>query len=504
MARIMTPQQREIEARRAEQERRKQAMMQRKRFNPMQAIIPVGAYKLGSEIVGNVADAGESLYNMGSDVVGGVVDAGQRVIGGAADAIGAGGYYDQASRGVSALGDMIMGADAVSSAPAAAGMYGGAAASTPGYSIGGMSTMGGESIGGMSVPAGVDVGTDVVSGATAATPTPSTPWISSSPLDLAGGALGAYGMYNLINQNTRTRNPQSVGMSMAQGAAAGAAIGNAVPVIGTAAGAIIGGVVGAIRGLWKSGKHSHQMRRDAVRNGLRNLNFVQTIDGSDHLTLADGSTYNIGLDGQNTLQSASGTNYRPYNTDPDNPLGHQAVGWARPLAIILTGAEDQKLIDDFTGYISNAAMSNAETLEGVRANILGFMEQLGLDAASATTLLDELRNQGKISAEEYEAAIYGLGVMIEGREEAYQYGSTAEHGTPYDESVNPGMGTTSGAPEEAAPVPTPEQAAATPGTEGYDASRQPAQQDEPVKAGFGSVAPGHWAYDMVRQQQAGA
>lgn len=118
---------------------------------------------------------------------------------------------------------------------------------------------------------------------------------------------GAYGMYDTLKGDVRTRNFKSVGSKVVEGAASGASMGAGIDVmtggvtmgLGAAIGAIVGGTIGLVRGLWKSGKHKDQSRRDAYRRGLEELGIAdRSGKGGGHaFVLSDGTKFDIGRDG---------------------------------------------------------------------------------------------------------------------------------------------------------------------------------------------------------------
>jgi hypothetical protein len=213
-----------------------------------------------------------------------------------------------------------------------------------------------------------------------------------------GAALGAY---NLI-KNFGKKKPLPGALS---GGAIGLQFGGP---IGAGVGALAGGLIGSI----KAGKHGDQVRRDAVRSQLQQAGFL---DNNYEITLADGSTkFNMGLDGGARPQYAFSGGRRPYEVKTENPFSGQAVGWANPLANIATGG-DKKLASDFAGYFANAAMSNASSIEGVRANILNFMDKLGLNQQTATQAIDQLFQGGKIDEGTRNAFVNGINTLISGK-----------------------------------------------------------------------------------------
>lgn len=259
----------------------------------------------------------------------------------------------------------------------------------------------------------------------------------------AGQVAGTYGMYDLLSQDN-----VKPGAGAAQGAASGAAIGSVGGVYGMAIGAVVGGIIGAIKGHTGSGKGDEQRGRDMMRNVLENApvqggegattNFFFKPEGSKyhHVLLADGSSYNVGRDIGEELVGVDGSEHFAFNIDPNNKMGAQTVGWVMPLAIAL-GGENSKIVQDLTGYLSNAAMSNAETLEGVRANVLSFMDQLGWDAGELTQQLASILEAGKITQEQYDSMIHSLGVLTGGYSDLYVEMSQNEFEATHNPQIPP-------------------------------------------------------------------
>jgi len=228
---------------------------------------------------------------------------------------------------------------------------------------------------------------------------------------------GAYGAYNLIDKWGQ-RKPLESAMS---GAAAGAAIGSFIPIPGaTIIGAIIGGIAGGAVGFIKTGKHEDQMSRDLVRKVMQENGFL---DQNWNLELADGSTYNIGIDGGPMAELAG---RRPHEPNEKHPMSGQAAGWVNPIATIVTGGKPG-LAQNFAGYFVNAVTSNADTMEGVRANVLKLYEKLGINQDAAVQLMGQLKDAGKITQAEYEVFSYGVGTAFQGDPKTYIEGSIEDH-----------------------------------------------------------------------------
>lgn len=159
------------------------------------------------------------------------------------------------------------------------------------------------------------------------------------------------------------------------------------------------------------GKDKDQVKRDGIRAALKQAGIIDENYGLD---LNDGSKYDIGADGHAMLQSSDGSQRHAYDVDFKNPLSHQSVGWANPLAIILGGG-DKKVESDFAGYLTNAWGSKAKSLEDVRANAMTTFKKFNMSTDQAKEILRGIKDAGKISQQEYDAAVYGLGTLTSGK-----------------------------------------------------------------------------------------
>lgn len=121
-----------------------------------------------------------------------------------------------------------------------------------------------------------------------------------------------------------------------------------------------------------SGKSDAQAMRDDFRGLLKQTGVA---DDTYNVTLADGSQYNIGLDGKTKLQNV-GENIdkkktrQAWDVDFSNPLAQFAVQQIDPMIRNIYKDVDGKVKpEQYTGMLVNAATSNAKTEEEVKANI---------------------------------------------------------------------------------------------------------------------------------------
>lgn len=126
--------------------------------------------------------------------------------------------------------------------------------------------------------------------------------------------------------------------------------------------------------MMKSGKSDAQRIRDDFRGDLKEAGVA---DDKYNVTLADGSKFNIGLDGktkyQNVGKNIDGkTTRNAWDVDWSNPLGKFATDRIEPMIRNIYGPDDKKAgytPGQFTGILVNAATSNAKTEQDVIANI---------------------------------------------------------------------------------------------------------------------------------------
>lgn len=225
----------------------------------------------------------------------------------------------------------------------------------------------------------------------------------ASPAAMAiGGALALHGGY----KSWRNFGHGDWKGGARSGAEMGAGIGTMVaPGVGTAIGAGIGALGGGLIGKIKAGKHEDQIKRDEVRKRLQANGFL---DERFNMTLADGTKFDIGRDGGAQLINKDGTTRPMYNTDASDPLTGQAVAWANPIAWLISNG-DKKAFNDFAGYFANAAQSNATDINGIKANLQAFYDQIGLPREAYIQMIDEQLAAGKIDQQTADVFKHDLG-----------------------------------------------------------------------------------------------
>jgi hypothetical protein len=218
----------------------------------------------------------------------------------------------------------------------------------------------------------------------------------ASATSIIGGLYGAYDLAMNWGASTPARGASS---GMAVGATLGTMIGG--PGFGTAIGAAIGTIAGGLIGAITAGKHKDQRARDQVREAL-----VQNgiLDSNYHLQLADGNTYNMGLDGGPKAEFGG---RRPFEVDFSNPMAKYAVSWMNPLIEVLAQG-NKKLQTDFVGYFANAAMSNAKTLQDVAKNVNSFMQRFGVTPEALAQTVIQAAQNGQLDSNVAAAYVNGL------------------------------------------------------------------------------------------------
>jgi len=207
--------------------------------------------------------------------------------------------------------------------------------------------------------------------------------------NIAAGLYGGFQTAKYLGDAAASgkRNSQGTIQGASSGAALGAGVGAMFGGVGAIPGALIGAGIGGLAGLagalTGSSKGKEQMQRDKIRKGLEKLGLAQKIEGSHFVTLADGSKFNIGLDGGAKLQNADGKTKRNYfDVDFSNSLGGRSVELLKPrIQAILGEKASPKMVQDWTGYYSNAALSNAKSEQDLINNINSLLPESGIAAA---------------------------------------------------------------------------------------------------------------------------
>jgi hypothetical protein len=171
----------------------------------------------------------------------------------------------------------------------------------------------------------------------------------------------------------------------------------------------LGGALGGIASQLGSGKNEGQQGRDSWRSNMEQMGVAtKNPQGSHEVTLADGSTYDIGRDGghrlQNTGENVDGKGDRfTYDVDWSNQTAVESIPEAHIFALATgldpTSNQDNELFHRSVAQGLNAASSNADTVQGVRDNFRSMMKDV--DPAGVAMKIETLRATNKISEQEY-------------------------------------------------------------------------------------------------------
>ena len=189
--------------------------------------------------------------------------------------------------------------------------------------------------------------------------------------------------------------------------AAGASAGSVFPVVGTAIGAAVGLAAGLIAGNTGSGKNTGQMMRDSWRGTLTSIGIASKDDKKNvNVELADGSLYNIGLDGNAKLDNVDGVTKRnTFDVDWGNDVAVNSIPTAHLFAIATgldpTSNSSMDLFHRAVAQSINAATSNTNTISGVNENFRYMMDKAGIDPRDLGMQIESLRVQNKITEQEY-------------------------------------------------------------------------------------------------------
>lgn len=127
-----------------------------------------------------------------------------------------------------------------------------------------------------------------------------------------------------------------------------------------------------------TGKSDAQLMRDDFRGILKETGVA---DKNYHVTLADGSKFNIGLDGKtrykNVGENIDGkTSRQAWDVDFSNPLAKYATDQIDPMIRnIYSNAPKQIKPEQYTGMLVNAVTSNAKSEQDVQNNIRAMLGQ---------------------------------------------------------------------------------------------------------------------------------
>lgn len=184
-----------------------------------------------------------------------------------------------------------------------------------------------------------------------------------------------------------------------------------------------------MKGILGSSKDEDQIYRDRLRSQMKKNNFI----GEDYkYNLADGSQFDMGVDGSHMLQNM-GTNIdgntqrHTYDVDFSNPNAGGFVAAAQGLGAIMSG-QDGKQQRDMTGMLVNAAMSSGDPMQ----NIMKMYQDAGLDHDSAYGLIHEMAQNKKLDPAFADAVKNAL-------DQSYGVGAYKGQGSQFGAPPSPAM-----------------------------------------------------------------
>lgn len=180
------------------------------------------------------------------------------------------------------------------------------------------------------------------------------------------------------------------------------------------------------QGTFGGGKDSGQEARDSWRKGLGEAGLAVKKDGSYYVSLADGTNYNIGLDGGAKLKNVDGGERNSFDIDWKNKVAVNSIADAHLFAIA-SGIDptSAKKFDTFHRAVAqsvNAATSNTNDINGVRENFKTMMSNV--DPRQLAMRIETLRQTNNISEQEYGVylshmnQIFGTNIMPTDRQKA--------------------------------------------------------------------------------------
>lgn len=255
---------------------------------------------------------------------------------------------------------------------------------------------------GTAVPAGYTGVQSLASGETVAIPTANAPSFAAGNLlgtaaGVAGITLGAYGVY----KGWGTGGEKGALNGLLGGSAIAGGLYGLSGSLGVASLAnpyMLGGVVAVslLGNLVKTGKSEDQMGRDGQRKLLQS---VGVSDKNHQITLADGSSFDIGVDGHGQQGSFKGRDgvRRAWDTDYTNDMDYAASMGSISLTRLLNG-KTGKSIDQLgselgnavLGKVGNGADFNQSNFSAVMGNLRGVYSQAGIKSkADAYALINQ-------------------------------------------------------------------------------------------------------------------
>lgn len=194
------------------------------------------------------------------------------------------------------------------------------------------------------------------------------------------------------------------------GAQAGGTIGGAIGTsifgpVGGAVGGFIGSALGSVLGNKFGGGTSSQQIRNSYRSNLVSNGIAEKGPNNQvNVTLADGSKYDIGIDGGAQIKNKDGTDRFSYEVDWTNPVAADSIPASHILAIA-TGLDPSMTKKDsfnrIAGQLTNAISSNAGSVADSHKNAKAMLDKQGVTPQNLGMRIEALRVTNKISDQEY-------------------------------------------------------------------------------------------------------
>lgn len=289
------------------------------------------------------------------------------------------------------IGGLLVAREAMAGFPNVAGLFGSGAgtagATAMPTALGGAGALGGAT-GAGAVATPVPIGAQVVGGTAGAGTTAGASTLGSVgsvalPVAAAVAALSnawETGMKDIL----RGRGDRADWINQGVNIAGGALPNIALRLLGKR----------SIGSMMTSGKSTPQLLRDDFRGMLRQTGVA---DDNYNVTLADGSTFNVGLDGktkyQNVGKNIDGkTSRNAWDVDFSNPLANFAVGQIGPMIRnIYQDVNGKVKSEQYTGILVNAVTSNAKSEKDVLANIQAMLSKSTFNQQPGTQLAPQVR-----------------------------------------------------------------------------------------------------------------
>lgn len=239
-------------------------------------------------------------------------------------------------------------------------------------------------------------------------------------------------------------------MSSLSGAvASGATFGSCLPGIGTLIGAVVGAGVGVVMGSVKNGKSQEQRARDVWRETYVNAGvFSKANNAEGHksiaLQLADGSYYDVGLDGSGSRATdIRGTvkNYAdpslianrdtknaskgllPYNVDYTNALDFVGSLMITGMTLPVGGSyykNNTKEVPQMLGYMTNGITSNCgreftqNNYTIMTNNVKSLYNKMGItNKTQMVNCISDAYFQGKLSKSDYNSMLVSSNLIYD-------------------------------------------------------------------------------------------